>query len=165
MDFLKELDVVGYNYVGRWRNRAETFYDEDRRAYPDWCMVGTENGSIGGIRGEYPMKMSERSGWWRQTYYGAPVSVGKLLRYTMSHDYVAGDFMWTGIDYLGEAHWPERSSSAGVLDTCGFEKDSYYFYQSIWRRDVPMVHLFPHWNLDVEQGIVCRCSVIRAAIV
>ena len=154
VDFLKELDVVGYNYVGRWRNRAETFYDEDRRAYPDWCMVGTENGSIGGIRGEYPMKMSERSGWWRQTYYGAPVSVGKLLRYTMSHDYVAGDFMWTGIDYLGEAHWPERSSSAGVLDTCGFEKDSYYFYQSIWRRDVPMVHLFPHWNLDVEQGIV-----------
>lgn len=154
VDFLKELDVVGYNYVGRWRNRAETFYDEDRRAYPDWCMVGTENGSIGGIRGEYPMKMSERSGWWRQTYYGAPVSVGKLLRYTMSHDYVAGDFMWTGIDYLGEAHWPERSSSAGVLDTCGFEKDSYYFYQSIWRRDVPMVHLFPHWNLDVEQGTV-----------
>lgn len=154
VDFLKELDVVGYNYVGRWRNRAETFYDEDRRAYPDWCMVGTENSSIGGIRGEYPMKMSERSGWWRQTYYGAPVSVGKLLRYTMSHDYVAGDFMWTGIDYLGEAHWPERSSSAGVLDTCGFEKDGYYFYRSIWRRDVPMVHLLPHWNLDVERGTV-----------
>lgn len=154
VDFLKELDVVGYNYVGRWRNRAETFYDEDRRAYPDWCMVGTENGGIGGIRGEYPMEMSERSGWWRQTYYGAPVSVGKLLRYTMSHDYVAGDFMWTGIDYLGEAHWPERSSSAGVLDTCGFEKDGYYFYKSIWRRDVPMVHLLPHWNLDVEPGTV-----------
>ena len=154
VDFLKELDVVGYNYVGRWRNRAETFYDEDKRAYPDWCMVGTENGSIGGIRGEYPMKMSERSGWWRQTYYGTPVNVGKLLRYTMSHDYVAGDFMWTGIDYLGEAHWPERSSSAGVLDTCGFEKDGYYFYQSIWRRDVPMVHLLPHWNLDVEQGSI-----------
>lgn len=36
--------------------------------------------------------------------------------------------MWTGIDYLGETHWPERSSSAGILDTCGFEKDGYYFY-------------------------------------
>ncbi len=153
-DFLKELDIVGYNYVGRWRSRAETFYDEDRRAHPDWCMIGTENGGIGGIRGEYPMKMSERSGWWRQTYYSAPVNVGKLLRYTMSHDYVAGDFMWTGIDYLGEAHWPERSSSAGVLDTCGFEKDGYYFYQSIWKRDVPMVHLLPHWNLDVEPGTI-----------
>lgn len=154
VDFLKELDVVGYNYVGRWRNRAETFYDEDRRAHPDWCMIGTENGSIGGIRGEYPMKMTERSGWWRQTYYGAPVGVGKLLRYTMSRDYVAGDFMWTGIDYLGEAHWPERSSSAGVLDTCGFEKDGYYFYRSIWRRDVPMVHLLPHWNLEAEPGTI-----------
>lgn len=153
-DFLNELDVVGYNYVGRWRNRAETFYDEDKRAYPDWCMVGTENGGIGGIRGEYPMEMSEKAGWWRQTYYSAPVGCGKLLRYTMSHDYVAGDFMWTGIDYLGEAHWPERSSSAGVLDTCGFEKDGYYFYQSIWKRENPMVHLFPHWNLEVKKGTI-----------
>lgn len=154
VEFLKELDVVGYNYVGRWRNRAETFYDEDRRAYPDWCMMGTENGGTGGIRGEYPMEMPQKEGWWRRPYYSAPVESGKLLRYTMSHDYVAGDFMWTGIDYLGEAHWPERSSSAGVLDTCGFEKDGYYFYQSIWRREKPMVHLFPHWNLDVGEGTV-----------
>lgn len=72
----------------------------------------------------------------------------------MTHDYVAGDFMWTGIDYLGEAHWPYRSASAGVLDTCGFEKDGYYFYQSIWRRDIPMVHLLPHWNLEVEEGTI-----------
>lgn len=153
-EFLKELDVVGYNYVGRWRNRAETFYDEDRRAYPDWCMVGTENGGTGGIRGEYPMEMPEKEGWWRRPYYSAPVESGKLLRYTMSHDYVAGDFMWTGIDYLGEAHWPERSSSSGILDTCGFEKDGYYFYQSIWKRETPMVHILPHWNLDVEEGTV-----------
>lgn len=154
VSFLKEMDVVGYNYVGRWRNRAETFYDEDKRAYPEWCMVGTENSGIGGIRGEYPTEMSEKGGWWRQTYYSAPVRCGKLLRYTMSHDYVAGDFMWTGIDYLGEAHWPERSSSAGVLDTCGFEKDGYYFYQSIWKRETPMVHLLPHWNLDVAEGSI-----------
>jgi len=154
VDFLKELDVVGYNYVGRWRDRAETFYDEDKRAHPDWCMIGTENSGTGGVRGEYPMEMSEKAGWWRQTYYSAPVVAGKLLRYTMSHDYVAGDFMWTGIDYLGEAHWPERSSSAGVLDTCGFEKDGYYFYQSIWRRERPMVHLLPHWNLEVGSGTI-----------
>lgn len=161
-DFLQELDVVGYNYVGRWRSRAETFYDDDKRAHPEWCMVGTENGGIGGIRGEYSTEMSENAGWWRQPYYSAPVGCGKLLRYTMSHDYVAGDFMWTGIDYLGEAHWPERSSSAGVLDTCGFEKDGYYFYQSIWRRDTPMVHLLPHLNLELEEGrilsVLCYTS-------
>lgn len=154
VEFLKELDVVGYNYVGRWRNRAETFYDEDKRAYPDWCMTGTENGGTGGVRGEYSMEMPEKGGWWRHPYYSAPVESGKLLRYTMFHDYVAGDFMWTGIDYLGEAHWPERSSSAGVLDTCGFEKDGYYFYQSIWKRERPMVHLLPHWNLEIEEGTI-----------
>ena len=62
--------------------------------------------------------------------------------------------MWTGVDYLGEAHWPARSSSAGVLDTCGFEKDSYYFYQSIWKRPEPMAHLLPHWNPEVEEGTI-----------
>lgn len=153
-EFLDELDVVGYNYVGRWRTRAETLYDDDRRAHPEWCMIGTENGGLGGIRSKYLLGLEEKAGWWKRPYYSAPVEVGRLLRYTMTHDYVAGDFMWTGIDYLGEAHWPARSASAGVLDTCGFEKDSFYFYQSIWKREEPMVHLLPHWNLDVEPGTV-----------
>lgn len=153
-EFLDELDVVGYNYVGRWRTRAETLYDDDKRARPDRCVIGTENGGLGGVRGEYSLRMSENAGWWKRPYYSAPVAVGKLLHFTMVHDYVAGDFMWTGIDYLGEAHWPARSASAGVLDTCGFEKDSFYFYKSIWKREEPMVHLLPHWNLDVEQGTI-----------
>lgn len=142
-EFLNELDVVGYNYVDRWRTRAETLYDDDKRAHPDWCVIGTENGSLGGVRGEYLLDMKEKAGWWKMPYYSAPVKIGKLLHFTMTHDYVAGDFMWTGVDYLGEAHWPSRSSSAGVLDTCGFEKDSYYFYQSIWKRPEPMAHLLP----------------------
>ena len=152
-EFLNELDVVGYNYVGRWRTRSETLYEDDKRAHPDWCVIGTENPGMGGIRGEYD-RGRETGSWWKRPYYSTPVAVGKLLRYTMTHDYVAGDFMWTGIDYLGEAHWPYRSASAGVLDTCGFEKDGYYFYQSIWRRDIPMVHLLPHWNLEVEEGTI-----------
>lgn len=151
-EFLEELDVVGYNYVGRWRTRAETFYDDDKRAHPDWCVIGTENGGLGGVRGEYSLKVSEHAGWWTKPYYSAPAEVGKLLKFTMTHDYVAGDFMWTGIDYLGEAHWPKRSASAGVLDTCGFEKDSFYFYKSVWNMEEPTVHLLPHWNLNVEEG-------------
>jgi beta-galactosidase len=153
-EFLNELDVVGYNYVDRWRTRMETLYDEDKRAYPNWCMLGTENGGLGGVRGEYLLNMQERAGWWTQPYYSAPVVIGKLLHFTMTHDYIAGDFMWTGVDYLGEAHWPGHSASAGVLDTCGFEKDSFYFYKSIWKRNEPMVHLLPHWNLDVEKGSI-----------
>lgn len=153
-EFLNELDVVGYNYVDRWRTRAETLYDDDKRTHPDWCVIGTENGSLGGVRGEYLLDMKEKAGWWKMPYYSAPVKIGKLLHFTMTHDYVAGDFMWTGVDYLGEAHWPARSSSAGVLDTCGFEKDSYYFYQSIWKRPEPMAHLLPHWNPEVEEGTI-----------
>lgn len=153
-DFLNELDVIGYNYVGRWRERAETFYDEDRSKHPDWCIIGTENSGLGGTRGKYPLTMQGNASWWKRLYYSAPVEAGRLLRYTMTHDYIAGDFMWTGIDYLGEAHWPARSANAGVLDTCGFEKDSFYFYQSVWKREKPMVHLLPHWNLPIEAGTV-----------
>lgn len=154
--FLNELDVVGYNYVGRWRTRRETLYDDDKRANPAWCMIGTENPGVGGIRGEYQMEVSEKAGWWTYPYFSAPVEVGRVLRYTMTHDYVSGDFMWTGVDYLGEAHWPARSATSGVLDTAGFEKDSYYFYQSIWDRERPMAHLMPHWNLEVEEGTIVQ---------
>jgi len=61
--------------------------------------------------------------------------------------------MWTGIDYLGEARWPSKSASSGVIDLCGFPKDGYYFYQSQWTKK-PMVHLFPHWNWKGHEGQV-----------
>ncbi|MCR5106780.1 MAG: beta-galactosidase, partial [Lachnospiraceae bacterium] len=151
-EFLDELSVVGYNYVGRWRERAETLYGDDKIKHPDRCVIGTENTGIGGIRDEYQTETEEYAGWRTYPYFYAPVIVGRLLRYTMVHDFVSGDFMWTGIDYLGEAHWPSRSSCAGVLDTCGYKKDGYYFYQSIWRDDIPVVHLLPNWNIDACKG-------------
>jgi beta-galactosidase len=77
----------------------------------------------------------------------------QLWRFTSLYDYVIGDFMWTGIDYLGEARWPNKSSSSGVIDVCGFPKDGYYFYQSQWTNK-PMVHLFPHWNWSGHEGQV-----------
>jgi beta-galactosidase len=81
------------------------------------------------------------------------VNAEQLWRFTAVYDYVIGDFMWTGIDYLGEAGWPNKNSSAGVIDLCGFPKDGYYFYQSRWT-DKPMVHLFPHWNWAGHEGQV-----------
>lgn len=152
-EFLEELDVVGYNYVGRWRTRAESFYDEDRHKYPHRCVIGSENPSAGIVRGDYSTEV-HRESFWKKPYFTAPVLVGKLLRYTMTHDFVAGDFMWTGIDYLGEAHWPGRSAACGCLDTCGFEKDAFYFYKSIWNQSEPFVYACPHWNLDGKEGTV-----------
>jgi len=74
-----------------------------------------------------------------------------LWKYVSTYDYVAGDHMWTGIDYLGESRWPGKGASSGVIDACGFEKDGYYFYQSQWSK-TPMLHVFPHWNWKGREG-------------
>jgi beta-galactosidase len=149
--FLELLDVVGYNYVDRWGERAETYYEIDRQRYPQRRMIGTENVSVGGVRGDYSAE-SGTSSWW-PPYRVRMLRAELLWKYTRSRDFVAGDFLWTGIDYLGEAQWPHRSSSSGVLDLCGFPKDGYYFYQSQWTEE-PVLHLFPHWTWPGHEGEV-----------
>jgi len=163
-EFLGLLDVVGYNYVDRWRDRIEKYYSLDHAAYPQRRMIGTESSGMGGTRGDYRsllpqpappqaaagpaggmMMMGGRGG-------GRPnVNTELLWKFVSTYDYVAGDHMWTGIDYLGEARWPGKGASSGVIDTCGFEKDGYYFYQSQWTT-TPMLHLFPHWNWKGHEG-------------
>ncbi|OPJ61948.1 glycoside hydrolase family 2 TIM barrel-domain containing protein [Clostridium oryzae] len=151
-EFLSSLDVVGYNYVARWRNRTETFYADDHHRQPEWRIIGSENPSICTIRGEYSFDKSKTM-WWQGPYNTTMINAEQLWKFTKSHDYVSGDFMWTGIDYLGESRWPHKSSSCGVIDMCGFPKDSYYFYKSQWTNK-PMVHLFPHWNWRGYEGKV-----------
>ena len=146
-EFLDLLDVVGYNYAGRWEDRREKYYSLDHHRFPHWKMIGTENISIPGLRGEYSL---EGEGWWGP-YPTQSITAEQLWRFTRTYDYIAGDFMWTGIDYLGETRWPHRSSSFGVIDLCGFPKDGYYFYQSQWTAE-PMLHLFPHWNWEGKEG-------------
>ena len=153
--FLEMQDIVGYNYVDRWFERRELYYSMDRHDHPDWKMIGTENVSIMGIRGKYSL-VPEQSALWpgfSNNYKSGMIRAEQLWRFTSVHDYVIGDFMWTGIDYLGEARWPQKNSSSGVIDLCGFPKDAYYFYQSQWTHN-PLVHLFPHWNWAGREGQV-----------
>jgi beta-galactosidase len=75
----------------------------------------------------------------------------QLWKYVSTHDYFAGDFMWTGIDYLGETIWPSKGASSGQIDLAGFPKDAFYFYQSQWTSR-PVLHLFPHWNWTGREG-------------
>ena len=163
-EFENALDVVGYNYVGRWRERAETFYEQDREAYPDRCMIGTENPSAGGIRGDY----SPEGGF--RNYRTATMHHEALWRYTASHDFVAGDYLWTGIDYLGETRWPRRGSYSGALDTAGFRKDTFYYFRSIWNTKDITLHLLPHWNFEGDEGdykqVICytNCEEVRLYI-
>jgi beta-galactosidase len=149
--FLEKLDVVGYNYVDRWRDRREKFYSIDRLDYPARKFIGTESPGLGGVRGAYrlgdePPIFGERSSNNR-------IEAEQLQKFVQTYDYVSGDFMWTGIDYLGESFWPGKLAASGVLDTCGFPKDAYYFYQSVWTAN-PVLHLFPHWNWRGHEGEV-----------
>jgi beta-galactosidase len=152
-EFLALLDVVGYNYVDRWRDRREKYYSIDRQAFPQRRFVGTESEAMGGIRGEYPdlLHAAAPIAGFFQFLRARNIDVEQLWKFVSTYDYVAGDFMWTGIDYLGEARWPMKGSSSGVIDTCGFKKDGYYFYQSQWT-DKPVLHLFPHWNWKGKEG-------------
>lgn len=148
LPFLEMEDVVGYNYVDRWHERRELYYSVDKLDHPDWIQIGTENTSVRGGRGEYSLG---GSGMRSQSYNTSMVRGEQLWKFTALHDYVCGDFMWTGIDYLGEARWPSKGSGSGVIDLAGFKKDSYYFYQSQWT-DKPMIHIFPHWNWEGKEG-------------
>jgi beta-galactosidase len=154
-EFLGLLDVVGYNYVDRWRDRREKYYSIDRAAYPERRVIGTESSGMGGVRGDYssllPGAAPPASGRRFRIAGGAYIDTEQLWKFVSTYDYVAGDFMWTGIDYLGEAFWPSKSASAGVMDTCGIRKDGYYFYQSQWTAK-PMIHVFPHWNWKGHEG-------------
>lgn len=172
LEFMEMLDIVGYNYVDRWHERRELYYDIDRRAHPDWKMIGTESiSNSGGVRGEYSFGddtssvrpdinfwMSENtlnssSNKFLPSYNFWMIGAEQLWKFVRTHDYVMGDFMWTGIDYLGESIWPNKHASFGVLDLCGFPKDGFYFYKSQWTEE-PMIHLFPHWNWEGREGQV-----------
>jgi beta-galactosidase len=156
------LDVVGYNYPDRYGKRRETQYADDREHYPNRKFIGTEDSSVRGTRGEYrfgPLLGGGFSGGQIAPGYGPEgalyvtetIHAAALWRFQALHDYVIGDFAWTGFDYLGESRWPRKNATSGPLDTCGFKKDGFYFYQSSWT-DAPMIHLLPHWNWPERVG-------------
>jgi len=151
LPFLEGLDIVGYNYVDRWHERRELYYSIDRHGHPDWKFVGTESTSNSGVRGNYSLGRDPEA--VRPNYNTRMIRSEQLWKFVSMHDYVIGDFMWTGIDYLGESRWPNRNASSGVIDLAGFPKDGYYFYQSQWT-DEPMIHIFPHWNWEGREGQV-----------
>jgi beta-galactosidase len=156
-EFLSTLDIVGYNYADRWREHRELYYSLDKAAHPNWRMIGTESSGMGGQRGDYsaifpPSPAQAAAGPRRRGGMGGfSLDTEQLWKFVRTHDYVAGDFMWTGIDYLGEAFGASRGSGAGCIDSCGFPKDGYYFYQSQWT-EKPVLHLSPHWNWKGHEG-------------
>ncbi len=145
---LEVCDVAGYNYMDP---QALAFH----KANPDKPVIGTETVSAVGTRGIYvtdpakgyvgsydPYTTSGRAsaeGWWK---------------FCNSQPWLSGGFVWTGFDYRGEPSpdgWGNISSQYGIIDMCGFPKDSFFYYKSWWT-DKPVLHLFPHWNWPGMEG-------------
>jgi len=150
LPFMQEEDIVGYNYVDRWHERRELFYGIDHYDHPEWKMIGTESESL---RNAPFYSLGMDSAKVRPNYTGGIVRAEQLWKFVAVHDYVIGDFMWTGIDYLGEARWPGKGSGSGEIDMINLPKDGYYFYQSQWTTK-PVLHLFPSWNWKGREGQV-----------
>ena len=143
------LDVMGFNYFTHGN------VDAYHAAHPDQPCIGTEEGSTLSTRGIYFTDDTEahlsaydiHAQSWANT-------AEKWVNFYATRPFVAGAFVWTGFDYRGEPTpygWPAISSEFGILDTCGFPKDNFYYYQSCWTT-VPMVHLLPHWTWPGKEG-------------
>jgi beta-galactosidase len=165
LEFLDSEDIVGYNYVDRWRERRELFATQDRHDHPDWKMIGTESGSIFESFDEQ-YSLGPDSTVVRPNYISGMFQAERLWKWVTLHDYFAGSFMWTGIDYLGESTWPFKGFPSGAMDITGHPKSSYYLYQSLWT-DRPVMHLFPHWNWPGRVGQVIpvlaytNCNIVE----
>jgi beta-galactosidase len=163
--FLAAEDVVGYNYVDRWHERRELFAEQDRHDHPDWRMVGTESGNIFTTFSE-SYSLGDSMAVVRPNYTTGMIEAERLWKWVELHDYFAGNFMWSGVDYLGESVWPFIGFSSGALDFDSRPKDAYYLYQSLWT-DQPVLHLFPHWSWPGREGqmipvmVYTNCSSVE----
>jgi beta-galactosidase len=124
--------------------------------------VGSEEASTVCTRGEYaddPARGHVRAYDERAPKWGSTAE--HWWTFFAARPWLAGAFLWTGFDYRGEPipyKWPCTASHFGLMDLCGFPKDNYYYYKSWWS-DVPLLHLFPHWNWRGREGqeIDVRC--------
>jgi beta-galactosidase len=141
------FDIIGFNY-----NLKSP--DGYHREHPKRPIYGSETSSAISTRGAYrtdPLRnlVNDYNGvvswgetaeeWW--TFYG-------------TREWEAGGFAWTGFDYRGEPtpyRWPSINSQFGIVDMCGFPKDTFYYYRAWWGKQ-PSLHLFPHWNFEGREG-------------
>jgi beta-galactosidase len=141
------FDIIGFNYNLK---NPDAYHKE----HPKRPIYGSETSSAISTRGAYstdPMRntVNDYDGvvpwgetaeeWWK--FYG-------------TRDWEAGGFAWTGFDYRGEPTpygWPSINSQFGIVDMCGFPKDTFFYYKAWWGKE-PMLHLFPHWNFEGKEG-------------
>ena len=163
------IDVIGFNYHHQWVKDVP-------QNFPNKPFILSESVSALQTRGYYKMPsdsiFTAPKEWWLpytdpsfmcSAYDNMHASWSSTHEETWDvvkhNDFVGGQFIWTGFDYIGEPTpyaYPARSSYFGVIDLAGLPKDSYYMYQSEWT-DKEVLHLFPHWNWIPGQTIDMWC--------
>ena len=150
-EMIKGLDVVGFNYI------VQNDVDNRKKNNPTWKIVGTEETTGCGTRGwyfkdeKYPGRMVSLNRTMEQKYENI---IERGWKFYDERPWAAGLFYWTGFDYRGEPNplsYPAHDSEFGILDYCGFPKDEAYYLKSWWT-DEPVLHIFPHWNLQGHEG-------------
>ncbi len=165
--FAQVMDVPGFNYrVHKYQNNIEQL--------PQGFLLGSETASTVSSRGVYkfPVEVTDNSQYasWAPNYDPKAIlkADGQCSSYDVEYcswsnlpdddwvwqddkDWVIGEFVWTGYDYLGEPtpydeYWPARSSYFGICDLAGLPKDRYYLYRSHWNKEQHTIHLLPHWS-------------------
>lgn len=186
------VDVISLNYQGegiRWNGpyaglkgiSTAPQFPAFHKKFPGKMILSSENASTFSSRGEYmfpvysgissPVKdgvggNSETQQVSAYELYSVEFgsSPDKVFATTDQHPFVAGGFVWTGWDYLGEPtpYYLSRSSYSGIIDLAGFKKDRFFLYQSYWRPEFPMAHILPHWNWPDRVGQITPVHVFTS---
>lgn len=165
--FAAALDIPGFNYKPQ-------FYDSIYARLPQKMVLGSETASTVSSRGVYhfPVKFPGADGHNTVMHPDHQSSSYDVETCDWSnipdldfardddHDWVLGQFVWTGFDYLGEPSpydtdaWPSHSSLFGIIDLASLPKDRYYLYRSQWNKADKTLHILPHWNWEGREGEV-----------
>ncbi|WP_241093108.1 beta-galactosidase GalB [Xanthomonas bonasiae] len=186
------LDVIGLNYQGEGIRDTPEFAGTERirkppqyplfhARFPHKPIFSSETASALSSRGVYLFPVTaESSAPVRDGRGGDSVahqvsayelhavdfgaSADKVFASLDTHPFVAGEFVWTGFDYLGEPtpYYSSRSSYSGIFDLAGFPKDRYWLYQARWRPELPIAHLLPHWTWPGREGQVTPVHVFTS---
>lgn len=192
MPFPAESDIISLNYQGEGIRDAPAYahlrgirtsplYPAFHEKFPGKLIVSSETASAFSTRGTYVFPVTSGiSAPVSDTTGGDPVnrfvssyelytapfgaSADKVFASQDKHPFVAGEFVWSGWDYLGEPtpYYSARSSYCGIIDLAGFKKDRFYLYQSRWKPDLPMVHILPHWNWPDRVGKITPVHVFTS---
>lgn len=157
------LKLAGYNY-------SERLYEEQHKAHPDWMIYGSETSSVVQSRGIYHFPLAQQilceddeqcSALGNTSPGWAAKCTEACIIPDRDAEYCAGQFIWTGFDYIGEpTPYSTKNSYFGQFDTAGFAKDSAYIFRSAWTdcKAAPFVHIYPYWDFSDGQPIDVRVA-------